>query len=163
MSGGEAARGRHRIWSSLQALSCQHRAWHRARTHGPWEHDLSRSRMLNQLSHPGVPRRFPSLWGPNNSFLLLIPLPLEMCQARNCCGWSQRGCCLFSPVGFWWFLVSHLGLSSILNLFLCMAKKLSSFILLHVAVEVSQYHLLTRLFLLDILSCFVEDYLTIWL
>ena len=43
-------RGRHRIPSRLQALSCQHRAPCR-----PWDHDLSRSQMLNRLSHPGAP------------------------------------------------------------------------------------------------------------
>ena len=48
-------RGKHRIWSRLQALSCQHRARCRARTHGPWDNDLSRSRTLNRLSHPGSP------------------------------------------------------------------------------------------------------------
>lgn len=51
-------RGRLRIRSRLQALSCQHRAWCRAWTHEPWDHDLSRSCMLNQLSHPGTPRVF---------------------------------------------------------------------------------------------------------
>ena len=56
-------RGRHRIWSRLQALSCQHRArprtWtHRlAPTHRPWDHDLSWSPKLNRLSHPGTPER----------------------------------------------------------------------------------------------------------
>ena len=39
----------------FQALRCQHRAWCRARTHKPGDHDLSRSRTLNQLSHPGAP------------------------------------------------------------------------------------------------------------
>ena len=48
-------RGRHRIWSRLQAPSCQHRDRHGARTHRPWDHDLSRSRTLNRLSHPGAP------------------------------------------------------------------------------------------------------------
>ena len=48
-------RGRHRIWSRLQALSCQHRAPHRARTHKLQDHDLSWSWMPNQLSHPGTP------------------------------------------------------------------------------------------------------------
>ena len=48
-------RGRQRIWNRLQALSGQHRAWRAARTHGPRDHDLSRSRMLNRLNHPGVP------------------------------------------------------------------------------------------------------------
>ena len=45
-------RGRHRIRSRLQALSCQHRARRGALTHEPWDHDLSWSRMLNRLSHP---------------------------------------------------------------------------------------------------------------
>ena len=48
-------RGRHRIWSRLQGLSCQHRAWHGTQTHDPWDHDLSQSRTLNRLSHPGAP------------------------------------------------------------------------------------------------------------
>ena len=48
-------RGRHRIRSRLQALGCQHRAQYGARTHEPWDHDLSRSRTLNRLSHPGTP------------------------------------------------------------------------------------------------------------
>ena len=38
-----------------QALSCQHRARHGARTHRPRDRDLSRSRILNRLSHPGTP------------------------------------------------------------------------------------------------------------
>ena len=49
-------RGRHRIWSRLQALSCQHRARCGAQTHGPRDHDLSWSRTLNRLSHPGATR-----------------------------------------------------------------------------------------------------------
>ena len=55
MNGGGSESGRHRIWSRLPALSCQHTAWHRARTHGLWDHDLSRSQMPNRLSHPGAP------------------------------------------------------------------------------------------------------------
>ena len=47
--------GRHRIWSRLQALSCQHRAPCGAWTHELRDHDLSRSRTLNRLSHPGAP------------------------------------------------------------------------------------------------------------
>ena len=43
-----------RIGSRLQDPSCQHRAWPGARTHEPWDHDLSWSRMLNRLSHPGT-------------------------------------------------------------------------------------------------------------
>ena len=48
-------RGRHRIWSRLQPLSCQHRSQHGAWTHKPWDNDLSWSWPLNQLSHPGAP------------------------------------------------------------------------------------------------------------
>ena len=33
-----------------------HSAWRWARTHEPWDHDLSQSRTLNRLSHPGTPR-----------------------------------------------------------------------------------------------------------
>ena len=47
-------RGRPRIRSRLQALSCQHRARRGARTHRLRDHDLSRSRTLNRLSHPGA-------------------------------------------------------------------------------------------------------------
>ena len=48
-------RRRDRIRSRFQALSCQHRARCGARTHGLRDHDLSGSRMLNRLSHPGAP------------------------------------------------------------------------------------------------------------
>ena len=48
-------RGRHRIQSRLQALSCQHRTWCGAWPHELWDHHLSWSRMLNRLSHPGAP------------------------------------------------------------------------------------------------------------
>ena len=52
---GGAERGRHRIRSRLQALNCQHRAGHRAQTHEPWDHDLSRSWSLKQMSYLGTP------------------------------------------------------------------------------------------------------------
>ena len=48
-------RGRHRIWSRLQAPSHQPRAGRGARTHELGDHDLSRSRTLSRLSHPGAP------------------------------------------------------------------------------------------------------------
>ena len=57
-AGEEAERGRHRIQSKLQALSCQHRAQPRAQTHKPENHDLSPSQTLNRLSHPGTPTWF---------------------------------------------------------------------------------------------------------
>ena len=48
-------RRRHRIWSRFQTPSCQYRARRGARIHELWDHDLSWSRMLKRLSHPGVP------------------------------------------------------------------------------------------------------------
>ena len=54
----ERERERERIWSRLQALSCQHRAQSGARTHEPWDRDLSWSWTLNRLSHPGAPVMF---------------------------------------------------------------------------------------------------------
>ena len=48
-------RRRHGVWSSLQALSSQHRARHRAQTHKLWDHDMSQSQTPNWLSHPGTP------------------------------------------------------------------------------------------------------------
>ena len=53
--GAERDRGRHRIPSRLQAPSCRHRARRGAPTHEPRDHDLSRSRTLHRLSHPGAP------------------------------------------------------------------------------------------------------------
>ena len=47
-------RGRHRIQNRVQALSCQHSPWWGALTHRPWDRDLSWSRTLNLLSHPGA-------------------------------------------------------------------------------------------------------------
>ena len=54
--GAERERGRHRIQSRLQALSCQPRVRRGAETHEPWDHDLSPSWPLNWLSHPGAPK-----------------------------------------------------------------------------------------------------------
>ena len=53
--GMDRERGRHRIWSRLQGLSYQHRAWRGAWTHELWDQDLSWSRTLNRLNHPGTP------------------------------------------------------------------------------------------------------------
>ena len=53
--GRSRERGRQRIWSRLQAPSCQHRVQRGARTHKWWDHGLSRSRTLNWLSQPGAP------------------------------------------------------------------------------------------------------------
>ena len=54
-------RGKHRIRSRLQAPSCQHRAWCRARTHKLRDHDLRWSRMCNRLRPPRRPPRV-RLW-----------------------------------------------------------------------------------------------------
>ena len=62
-------------------------------------------------------------WGPSSSFLLLFPLRLETCWVRSCCGQDQRGFCLLSSRESWWLPVLHLGLSSILRLFLCMVLR----------------------------------------
>ena len=52
---GQRQRGRHRMGSRLQVLSYQHQTRWGARTHRLWDHDLSRSWPLNQLSHAGAP------------------------------------------------------------------------------------------------------------
>ena len=39
-----------RIWRRLQALSCQHRAWHGAQTHGPRDRDLAEVRRLTDCA-----------------------------------------------------------------------------------------------------------------
>ena len=54
MSRGEAEREGDTELEAGSRLSCQHRARRRARTHGPQDHDLSRSQKLNRLSHPGA-------------------------------------------------------------------------------------------------------------
>ena len=64
-------RRRHRIRSRLQALSCQHRALSGAQTLIPWDHNLSWSRKLNWLSHPGASLKF---W---------IILSLNVCFVRE--------------------------------------------------------------------------------
>ena len=64
-------RGRRRIWSRLQALSCQHRAPRGPQTHEPWDHDLKWSQKCNRLSHPGAP---PDYIFIQDFQMLLIPL-----------------------------------------------------------------------------------------
>ena len=66
--------------------------------------------------------------------------------SENIAVWNA---CLCSPVGLLWYHNLYLSLLSILNLFLCMVLSWwSSFSFLHVAVQLSQHHLLKRLFLL---------------
>ena len=64
-------RGRHRIRNRLQALSWQPRARRGARTRGPRDHDLSRSRPPNRPSHPGAPT-WASCWLSWLSIQLLV-------------------------------------------------------------------------------------------
>ena len=80
-------RGRHRMQSRFQAPSCQHRAWHGAQTHKPWDHDLSQSQTLNWMSHPGAPCSYDILstllytWGylhEQEMFLRLLCVLLMM-------------------------------------------------------------------------------------
>ena len=52
---GQRKRDTHRIQSRLQALSCQHTAGRGAWTRQLRDHDLSQNRMLDWVSHPGVP------------------------------------------------------------------------------------------------------------
>ena len=89
-----------RIRSRLQARSCQHRARRGAWTHKLWDHDLSWSRMLSWLSHPGVP--FPGslkvpvcqwwIWGLRMiSFMVNPPLMFPWShphQQKMCCLWQ---------------------------------------------------------------------------
>ena len=55
-----------------QALSCWHRAQRGACTHKLWDHDLSWSPSLNQLSHPGAPQIFLFLNDLKKIFLMFI-------------------------------------------------------------------------------------------
>ena len=47
-------KGRHRMRSGLQALSCQHTVQHGAWTHKQWDHDLSQSQTLNWAPQPSL-------------------------------------------------------------------------------------------------------------
>lgn len=75
-----------RIWSRLQALSCQHRARCGARTHEPQYHDLSWSLTLYRQSHPGAPS-FPvsentfCTWPPVSTHSLGCSHPWDPCSA----------------------------------------------------------------------------------
>ena len=72
--------------SRLQALRCQHRAQHGARTHGTWNHDLSRSQTLNRLSHPGAPNGnyILSCLDENYGIILDSSLSLTSCVQNIC-------------------------------------------------------------------------------
>ena len=80
--GGE--RGRHRIRSRLQALSCQHRVQCGAWMHEPWDRDLSQSQRLNQLIHPGAQNLFFVFRTPTSSSLLARSLSSFCGALVNC-------------------------------------------------------------------------------
>uniref|UniRef100_A0ABI7XH05 Exocyst complex component EXOC6/Sec15 N-terminal domain-containing protein n=1 Tax=Felis catus TaxID=9685 RepID=A0ABI7XH05_FELCA len=92
MNRGGSERGRQRIRNRLQALSCQHRAQRGAQTHGPRDHDLSRSWPLNRLSHPGAPKREFLIKLTHLTFLLLF---FPFCRYR-----LLTGIIAFSMINF---------------------------------------------------------------
>ena len=92
---GGAEREGNRIQSRLQALNCQHRAWQGAWTHKPQDHDLSRSQMLNRLSHLSAPF-FDISISPYN--ILPSTLWYSPCNAGCCSPKSDPGSrSCFSP------------------------------------------------------------------
>ena len=68
-TGGDTESG---AGSRLRAVSTEPAARCGARTHGVWDRDLSRSRPLNWLSHPGAPNFVNSLKGPVSGFIDLF-------------------------------------------------------------------------------------------
>ena len=65
----------------------------RGSTHKPWDHDLSRSRSLNRLSHPGAP----AVDAFDHTFLLNFFLPSFPNTILPCCVLS---CLLFHSFSF---------------------------------------------------------------
>ena len=83
----QARRGRERgRQNPKQALHLQHKAWCRAQTHELWDHELSRSWMLNQLSLPGA--SYPLIL---KTTLIIHCIPMWTCV----CFWTP-----FSPAIF---------------------------------------------------------------
>ena len=103
-------RGRHRIWGRFQALSCQHRAQHRAWTHGLRAHDLLQSRTLNWLNHPGAPKLI-FLKGIRSAsrFSLFIYFFMWMSSCSSTICWKAYLCCLRFFVGIRCFSVWNIG------------------------------------------------------
>ena len=69
-----------------------------------------------------------------------------------------KGCWLCSPLGFWWILVSHIDLSSILNVSLCVVEEKGpvSFFCTSCPIFTAPFIEETVRFQVDSLSCFVE-------
>ena len=82
VSRGGAERGRPRIRSRLQALSCQPRARHRARTHEPWDHDGRSTDWATQAPLFSVFKSL--LWfGSLPLFFFSFPSPMGFCQVSQ--------------------------------------------------------------------------------
>ena len=109
----------------LQALGCQHRPPHGARTHELRDHDRSQSQWLNRLSHPGAPRIlhilnkcstifgffYSSLWYPipkfwgahigtdghNTSSPSMTGIEAEILKREQICGLESMACGLLPP------------------------------------------------------------------
>ena len=102
-------------------------------------------RCLSVLLFPLLCRSLLFGWSPNSLFLFLFPLPQETYVEGSCYGWCQRLLPMFSSM----VMVSCLSFKSLIHfglIFVYGVRKWSSFILLHVAVQFSQHHLLQRLF-----------------
>ena len=76
--------------------------------------------------------------------LAFVSMPPMTCLVRSCWGQGQRGCCLCSQ----FLMVSYPTSRSFIHfafIFVNGVRKWCSFILLHIAVQFSQHHLLKRL------------------
>ena len=97
------------------------------------------------LLFPSLCRNFLFWCCPNNLFLILFPLPQETCLEKRCHGRCQRNYCLCSLLVFLFSGIASRSLIQFEFIFMSGVRKWSSFILLHVAVQFSQNHLLKRL------------------
>ena len=68
------------LWSCF----CQHRVWHRAQTHEPWDHDLSRSQTLTHWATQAPL--------DNSNFIQTRP---ELSRRGNALQLIVHGCCNF--------------------------------------------------------------------
>ena len=98
-------RGRHRIWSRLQALSCQHRAWCGAWTHKPY------LRWWPELKSEATQAPWRSFVG--------AALGILWSSGCRCFSWPGFICALLSPhyFRFCWSLSQILIYSSLLSPF----------------------------------------------
>ena len=69
-----------------QAPHWQRKAWRGARTHEPWDHDLSRSQSLSWLSDPGAPK----YWLLGTCCFSILCDEMESRQTARCCCTSEH-------------------------------------------------------------------------